>query len=120
MARLAPALAVSLVAAVVAAVAIGGRETPQPARSAIAAASVTYRVPADAMTSVADCETGGTFDPHSLNPSSGAAGLFQFLSGTWKRTPYRRLSRFNAYANALAAAWLVRHDRGWSEWSCRP
>jgi Transglycosylase-like domain len=94
--------------------------TPQPARNAIHAASLTYRVNEHAMVSVADCETGGTFDPHAVNVRSGAAGLYQFLASTWQHTPYADMSRFDAYANALAAAWLVRKDGGWSEWSCRP
>jgi soluble lytic murein transglycosylase-like protein len=72
------------------------------------------------MIRVARCETGGDFNPRSYNRSSGASGLFQFLPSTWQRTPFRMLDVFDAYSNALAAAWLVRQDGGWREWSCRP
>lgn len=102
------------------AVAHAGHKPPEPVASAIHAASVTYGVPRGEMIAVAYCETGGDFNPRALNRSSGAAGLFQFLRSTWARTPYRALDRFDAYANALAAAWLVRRDGGWREWSCRP
>ena len=66
----------------------------------------------------ADCETGGTFSPRSLNSSSGAAGLFQFLGSTWRSTPYAGFSVWSPYANALAAGWMHAHGRG-GEWSCR-
>jgi hypothetical protein len=66
----------------------------------------------------AECETGGTLSPRSLNSSSGAAGLYQFLPSTWASTPYGRFSVWSPYANALAAGWMHTHGRG-SEWSCR-
>jgi hypothetical protein len=66
----------------------------------------------------ADCETGGTYSPRSLNSSSSASGLFQFLPSTWRTTPYGRFSVFSPYANALAAGWMHVHGRG-SEWECR-
>jgi soluble lytic murein transglycosylase-like protein len=50
----------------------------------------------------------------------GSLGLFQFLPATWTNTPYRARSIFDPFANALAAAWLVSHDGGWFEWTCRP
>ena len=118
--RLAPLLAVALLAVVVVVAARASRATPEPAASAIRAASIAYGVPRGEMIAVSYCETGGDFNPRSLNRSSGAAGLFQFLRATWARTPYRGFDRFDAYANALAAAWLVRKDGGWREWTCRP
>jgi len=93
---------------------------PTHVQHALNLASTTYGVPLAQMVSVARCETGGTFDPRSLNRSSGAAGLFQFLPSTWRRTPYSGFNVFDPYANALAAAYLVRRDHGWSEWQCRP
>ena len=66
----------------------------------------------------ANCETGGTLSPRSLNSSSGAAGLFQFLPSTWASTPYARFSVWSPYANALAAGWMHRQGRG-GEWACR-
>lgn len=65
----------------------------------------------------ARCETGGTFDPHAYNASSGATGLFQFLPSTWRSTPYRHLSIVSPYANALAAGWMHAHGRS-GEWAC--
>lgn len=66
----------------------------------------------------ARCETGGTFDPRSLNPSSSASGLFQFLPSTWRTTPYARFDVLSPYANALAAGWMHRHGRA-GEWVCQ-
>ena len=66
----------------------------------------------------AGCETGGTYSARARNNSSGATGLFQFLLSTWNSTPYRRFSRTNPYANALAAGWMIGAGRG-DEWSCR-
>ena len=66
----------------------------------------------------ARCETGGTLSPRSLNGSSGAAGLYQFLESTWATTPYARFSVWSPYANALAAGWMEAHGRG-GEWACR-
>lgn len=66
----------------------------------------------------ARCETGGTYSPRALNSSSHAAGLFQFLSSTWRSTPYGRFSVFSPYASALAAGWMHSAGRG-SEWACR-
>ena len=85
---------------------------------ALKLASTTYGVPYQEMVAVSRCETGGDWNPRSYNASSGASGLFQFLHGTWLRTPYGRFDVFDPYANSLAAAWLVRKDGGWSEWSC--
>jgi hypothetical protein len=66
----------------------------------------------------AACETGGTYNPHAYNSSSGAAGLFQFLGSTWRSTPYGRFDVDSPYANALAAGWMHAHGRG-GEWACR-
>jgi hypothetical protein len=57
------------------------------------------------------CESGR--DPFSQNSTSTAAGLAQFLDGTWSGNPYGRFSVYNPLANALGAAWLaVRNGRG--------
>lgn len=65
----------------------------------------------------ASCETGGTLDPRLANPSSSAAGLFQFLPSTWRTTPYRAFSVWDPVANALAAGWMHNVGRG-GEWAC--
>ncbi|GBD85950.1 transglycosylase SLT domain protein [bacterium BMS3Abin02] len=75
------------------------------------------------------CESGG--DPDATNPRSNAAGLFQFLRGTWAiasvRAGFGGYSRLDPEANIASAAWLVdysirtRHPAGaWGHWSCRP
>jgi hypothetical protein len=67
------------------------------------------------------------YDNEAYNRSSGASGLFQFLYRYWpdRRAAYNRSARvgyrvgpspFNARANALVAAWTVKHY-GWSPWS---
>jgi transglycosylase-like protein with SLT domain len=65
---------------------------------------------------VAWCES--RYHPNSVNSSSGAAGLFQFLPSTWAFTPYASYSPFDPRYNALAAAWLYNRD-GPSQWVCQ-
>jgi hypothetical protein len=65
---------------------------------------------------VAYCES--RYHPNSVNSSSGAAGLFQFLPSTWAFTPWHASSPFDPVANANAAAWLYKRD-GPSQWQCQ-
>ena len=65
---------------------------------------------------VAYCES--RYHPNSVNSSSGASGLFQFLPSTWAFTPYAAYSPFDPKYNALAAAWLYQRD-GPSQWVCQ-
>ena len=65
---------------------------------------------------VAWCES--RYHPNSVNSSSGASGLFQFLPSTWAFTPQRGLSPFDPVANSNAAAWLYARD-GPSQWVCQ-
>jgi hypothetical protein len=65
---------------------------------------------------VAWCES--RYQPNSVNSSSGASGLFQFLPSTWAFTPYASYSPFDPKYNALAAAWLYQRD-GPSQWVCQ-
>ena len=65
---------------------------------------------------VAYCES--RYHPNSVNSSSGASGLFQFLPSTWAFTPEHALSPFDPGANAQAAAWLYARD-GPSQWVCQ-
>ena len=65
---------------------------------------------------VAWCES--RYHPNSVNSSSGASGLFQFLPSTWAFTPYAKYSPFDPKWNALAAAWLYSRD-GPSQWECQ-
>ena len=75
---------------------------------------------------VADCESG--FNEYAYNSSSGASGVFQHLAHYWPgRTTLPRstgplrvrvgASVFNARANAIVAAYMVRSS-GWGAWSC--
>jgi hypothetical protein len=64
---------------------------------------------------VAYCES--RYHPNSVNSSSGASGLFQFMPGTWSGTPWANQSPFDPVANAQAAAWLYsRYGPG--RWTC--
>jgi transglycosylase-like protein with SLT domain len=65
---------------------------------------------------VAYCES--RYHPNSVNSSSGASGLFQFLPSTWAFTPEHAQSPFDPTANAQAAAWLYARD-GPSQWVCQ-
>jgi len=65
---------------------------------------------------VAYCES--RYHPTSVNSSSGASGLFQFLPSTWAFTPQHASSPFDPVANAQAAAWLYHRD-GPSQWVCQ-
>lgn len=67
-------------------------------------------------------ESGG--NPGAANPSSTAAGLFQFLKSTWDGMVPSSVSGgsydsgqvFNPEANVRSAAWLL-SAAGWSQWS---
>jgi Transglycosylase SLT domain len=64
---------------------------------------------------VAYCES--RYHPNSVNTSSGATGLFQFMKGTWGGTPWASKSRLDPVANAQAAAWLY-NKYGPGRWTC--
>jgi len=64
---------------------------------------------------VAYCES--RYHPNSVNSTSGASGLFQFLPSTWGGTPWASQSPFDPVANAQAAAWLYK-TYGPGRWSC--
>jgi uncharacterized protein YraI len=68
------------------------------------------------MLRVAKCESN--LDPNNVTPPHSASGLFQFLPGTWRTTPYADRSVFDPEANAYAAAWMWSVGRR-SEWTCQ-
>lgn len=77
--------------------------------------------------SIIECESNG--DPTATNPRSSAAGLFQFISGTWERASeqagFGGASALDPEANIAAAAWLVDHSvaagqSAWAHWTCMP
>jgi hypothetical protein len=49
------------------------------------------------------------FNWRVTNRSSGAAGMFQFMPGTWAHSPYRHRSPYNPRWAALAAMWYWAH-----------
>src|SRR5260221_9179422 len=57
---------------------------------------------------VAWCES--RYHPNSVNSSSGASGLFQFLPTTWAFKPQRGLWPFDPIANPTAASRLYATD----------
>ncbi|MBT8240278.1 MAG: hypothetical protein KJN63_03535, partial [Acidimicrobiia bacterium] len=68
--------------------------------------------------------------PTALNPTSDAAGLFQFLPGTWliasKGAGFEGADPYEPEANVASAAWLVQrsidweHPEGaWGHWACK-
>jgi len=81
----------------------------------ITAAANRYGQSPSAMLAVAKCESN--YDPNAVNRSSGASGLFQFLPGTWRTTPYASYSIFDPWANANAAGWMWSVGRR-GEWVC--
>ena len=64
---------------------------------------------------VAACESG--YNPNAHN-ASGASGVFQFMPGTFRGTPYGNQSIFDASANVSAAAWYFQQHGG-GAWSCK-
>jgi outer membrane murein-binding lipoprotein Lpp len=65
-------------------------------------------------------EAESNFDPLAENPSTGAAGVFQFLPSTWESLSELAgrggASVFEARANVAVAAWTVA-EYGWHPWS---
>ena len=64
-------------------------------------------------------EAESAFDPLAVNPSTGAAGVFQFLPSTWaslsELADHGGDSVFDARANVAVAAWTVA-KYGWHPW----
>jgi hypothetical protein len=79
-------------------------------------ASLGFRT-RDVAMCVAEAES--TFDPLAVNPSTGAAGVFQFLPSTWaslsELAGHGGDSVFDAPANVAVAAWTVA-AYGWHPW----
>jgi len=84
-------------------------------KDAIRMAALAYGQSEATLLRKADCESG--FWPYADNPNSDATGLFQFMPGTFRSTPYAGFSIWDVHAQALAAAWMHRVGRG-GEWVC--
>jgi transglycosylase-like protein with SLT domain len=111
----------ALAAAQAAAAAIAARSNHPPPPPAIAkiitdAFSPLGQAAVQWAINVAYCES--RYHPNSVNSSSGAAGLFQFLPSTWSGTPWASQSPFDPVANAQAAAWLYSRY-GPRRWVCQ-
>lgn len=71
------------------------------------------------LVAVCVAEAESNFDPSAVNPSTGAAGVFQFLPSTWASLS-ELAGRggdpvFDARANVAVAAWTV-GEYGWHPW----
>lgn len=94
---------------------------PAPASSGneiidiITEAANKYGQSPSAMIAVARCESN--LNPNAVNRSSGASGLFQFMPGTWRTTPFASYSIFDPWASANAAGWMWSVGRR-GEWVC--
>jgi len=68
---------------------------------------------------IIDCESSG--NPRAVNPSSGAAGLFQQMPRYWASRAasagFPGASVLDPEANIAASAWLVYHGGGWNHWA---
>ena len=81
----------------------------------------------NAALSVMACETEPDGWAGSKNPTSSAAGLFQFLRDTWNRTAvplgygdYDSGAVYDPVANIHAASVLSKGGSTWQQWSCKP
>jgi uncharacterized protein YraI len=82
----------------------------------IYAAADAYGQPREDMLRVARCES--VLDPNAVNTTSQASGLFQFLPGTWQRTPFADQNVFDPVANANATGWMWQQGNR-NEWTCQ-
>ncbi len=78
---------------------------------AIHSAAMAYGVSEARLSCLARRES--TMNPGAVNGQYG--GLFQFNEGTFALTPYAQYGRFNAYASAQGAAFLIARGEG-SRW----
>jgi transglycosylase-like protein with SLT domain len=65
---------------------------------------------------VAKCESG--YNPNAVNSAGPYYGLFQFLTSTFKNTPYGNQNIMDPYYNAAAAAWKYSVSGG-GAWGCK-
>ena len=71
---------------------------------------------------IAWCES--SFNPRSVNPVTGASGLFQHDPATWiersTATGYPGADILDAEANVAVAAWMLYElPGGWAQWECQ-
>jgi hypothetical protein len=93
------------------------RVTPKPAPPAVVAAPAAPAAPLN-ISGVWACimrlESGG--NPHAVNPSSGAGGLFQFLPSTWASLGGTGRPQDASPALQFAMAQKLQARSGWGQW----
>ena len=82
--------------------------------------TATFGVHAADALAVADCESHD--DWQAQNPSSGAAGIFQFIPSHWwdSDAGAYRWNVWDAQTNISAAFAMSSGGTSWSAWSCAP
>ena len=91
------------------------RESSAKVRRYIRAAAKRYDQPYKKLLCVAQCES--SLDNCAVNRGGKTYGLFQYLNSTWKTTPYKKKSVFDAKANAYATAWMWKEGNE-NQWDC--
>ncbi len=84
-----------------------------------------FFAPADVNRAIRVAWCSSAFNPASINPASGASGLFQHLPDTWSQysvdAGFAGSSIFDPTANvAVAAHMLYQIPGGWTHWDCKP
>lgn len=98
-------------------------EAPEPEPEVVQATPYNYLYASyPSLARRLDCviQRESRWDTGAYNPRSGAAGLAQFLLGTWLSTPQGKAgaSRYDPYAAIDGAAWIITTDRkGWGHWT---
>jgi hypothetical protein len=90
-------------------------ESPAKVRRHIRAAAKRYNQPYKKLLCVAQCES--SLNNCAVNRAGKTYGLFQYLDSTWKSTPFKGKSVFDAKANADATAWMWKEGNE-NQWDC--
>lgn len=81
--------------------------------------------PSDANRAIRLAWCVSAFNPSTINPATGASGLFQHLPENWAQysteAGFPGASIFDPEANIAVAAWMLYElPGGWSHWDCLP
>ena len=114
------AFALGLVTGCTAMAARGGHAQSVEVQDAIWSASQEHGVAYPWLLRVARCESG--YHPWVVNRASGAAGLFQFMPGTWRwmsaAAGWAGASPYDPWAAASVAGWAFAHGYA-AHWTCK-
>lgn len=91
------------------------QESAAKVRRYIKAAAKKYDQPYKKLLCVAQCES--SLNNCAVNKAGKTYGVFQYLDSTWRSTPYKKKSVFDAKANAFATGWMWKQGRE-QEWDC--